>query len=60
MTHEQTNPQPATGTARPLKVRFTHAPSVKITLQPLPKIPPAPASARFLSLRKPPIILRAA
>ena len=51
MTSERTMVQAELKTTRQIVVRFNHAPSVKLTLQPRTETPFVPAGVRILRLR---------
>ena len=60
MTQERNSTEAQNKGARKLAVRFAHAPCVKLTLQTVPSVAPAPEGVRFLRLRTPEVLVQIA
>jgi hypothetical protein len=60
MTQERNNTQAENKGATRLVVRFAHAPCVKLTLQRVASLTPAPEGVRFMRLRKPETLVQIA
>jgi hypothetical protein len=60
MTQQRNSTQAQNKGVQKLAVRFVHAPCVKLTLQTVPSVAPAPEGVRFLRLRTPEALVQIA